>query len=140
VTTEALPLRMARNRSPSGTKAMPLAPRPVDRREMAGDVEVGAEIGTHAWHDLVDPRFVDLELAQLVGEVVGVARRDEIGRRALQHDDVRTVVGDVGHQRRRCGARRRLRANSGSEPLSLALNICCFDHGMPSIDLVLHVF
>ena len=81
-----------------------LAPRPVARREVRRHVEVRAEMGAHAGqqlvlhllrllerapgedilivqdlaaHDLVDPAVVDLEPAQGVGEIVGVARGAE---------------------------------------------------------------
>ena len=49
-----------------------------------------------AAHNLVDPGLVDLELTQGVGELVGVAGRDEIGRRALQQ---RQVLGVRRHGR-----------------------------------------
>ena len=95
------------------------------------NVEVGAEIGDHAGHqvllrafgivegfaregilfvqnlaadDFVNPAFVDLQPAQFVGDLDGVAADAEIGRRALQHGDVGAIVSDVGHQRRGGGA------------------------------------
>ena len=60
-----------------------------------------------AAHDLVDPLLVDLELAQGLGQLDGVAAGNEIGRRALEH---RHVAGLVGH-RRDDGRRRRPRAD-----------------------------
>ena len=109
-----------------------LPPRPVGRREVGVHVVVGAEMGAHAAqqfllhdfrlferaarehglvvqdlaaHDLVDPGFVDLELAQRIGEVVGVAGGAEIGRRALQQGDVAALARDRRHQRGGRGAR-----------------------------------
>jgi hypothetical protein len=58
-----------------------------------------------AAHDLVDPVLADLQRAQGVGEVVGVAAGDEIGRRALQHGDMRAVAGEGRGQGRGRGAR-----------------------------------
>src|SRR6185312_16602985 len=79
-----------------------LPPRPVARREMRPDVEIGTEIGTHRAeqfalhrlrfgeravgehgpvmedlpaHDLVNPRLVDAQRAQLVGQLDRVAPR-----------------------------------------------------------------
>ena len=77
-----------------------LPPRPIGRREVRVHVVVRTEVGAHAAqqllrhdlgllerparehrlivqdlaaHDLVDPVFVDLQLAQRIGEIVGVA-------------------------------------------------------------------
>ena len=85
-----------------GNEGDALPPRPVGRREVRVHVVVGTEVRAHAAqqllrhdlglleraarehrlivqdlaaHDLVDPAFVDLQLAQRVGEVVGVAAR-----------------------------------------------------------------
>ena len=62
-----------------------------------------------AAHDLVDPRLVDLQLPQRVGQLVGVAARGEVGGRALQHRHVARVVRAVaGHGRdERCRGRSR---------------------------------
>ena len=92
-----------------------LPPRPVARREMRRHVVVGAEMRANAGdelllrdlrllerpagervlvmqdlaaHDFVDPRLVDLQFPQQLGELVGIAGGSEIGRRTLQHRDV----------------------------------------------------
>ena len=62
-----------------------------------------------AAHDLVDPCLVDFQLAQLIGQCIGIAAGGEIRGRALQHGDVRTTVG----KRRYEGRRRRPRADHG---------------------------
>ncbi len=71
-----------------------------------------------AAHDLVDPLLRDLERAQLVGHVVDVAPRHEVGRRALQHGDVGGLVGDRGDQRR--GGRARA---DHHDPLALQVEV-----------------
>ena len=58
-----------------------------------------------AAHDLVRPLVRDLQLAQHVGQLVGIAPGDEEGGRALQHGDVRALLGDRRDQRRRGRAR-----------------------------------
>ena len=63
--------------------------------------EDGLFVEDLAAHDLVDPGLVDLQLAQLVGDLDGVAAGAEVRRRALQHRDVRAVGGDRRDQRRR---------------------------------------
>ena len=53
--------------------------------------------------DLVDPRFIDLQFAQRVGQVVLVASGNEIGGRPLQYRDMAAISRDRGHERgRRC--------------------------------------
>ena len=56
-----------------------------------------------ATDDFVDPDLVDRQLAQHVGEVVGIAGRPEIGRGALQHRDVAALGCDRRDQCRRGG-------------------------------------
>jgi hypothetical protein len=58
-------------------------------------------------HDLVDPRLVDAQLAQLVGDRDRIAAGPEESRRALQHRDVAALGGD----RRDQGCRGRTRAD-----------------------------
>ena len=58
-------------------------------------------------HDLVGPLLGDLQVAQGVGQLVGVAPGGEIGRRALQHGH----VASLGRQGRDQGGRRRARAD-----------------------------
>src|SRR5271166_1715007 len=53
----------------------------------------------------MDPRFLDLKIAQCVSELVLVERWNEIGRRTLQHRDVAAVFGHRRNDRRRGGAR-----------------------------------
>ena len=62
-----------------------------------------------AAHDLVDPCLVDFQLAQLIGQCIGIAAGGEIRGRALQHGDVRTTVGKRWYE----GRRRRPRADHG---------------------------
>ena len=110
-----------------------LPPWPVARREVRIHVVIGAEdradrteqfllhclglaeralreyrllIGDLAPDDLVDPRFVDLQSAQLLGDLDGVAAGAEKRRRALQHGDVGALIRDGRNQRRggRAGA------------------------------------
>ena len=100
-----------------------LPPWPVFRREMGRDVVVRAEIGLDrrqqillggfrllerlagervlieqdlAPGDLVDPGLVDLKLAQRFGDLDRVAAGAEIGRRALQHRDMRASLAIAG--------------------------------------------
>jgi hypothetical protein len=61
--------------------------------------ERGALVDDLTAHDLVDPGRVDLEAAQLVGDVDRVAADAEVGRRALEHGDV-LAVGRHGRQHR----------------------------------------
>ena len=90
-----------------GDEGDALPPRPIGRREVRIHVVVRTEVRAHAAqqlllhdfrllerttrenrlivqdlaaHDFVDPAFVDLQLAQRVGEIVGVAGGPEIGR------------------------------------------------------------
>ncbi|MEY9462289.1 hypothetical protein ABH973_002702 [Bradyrhizobium ottawaense] len=53
----------------------------------------------------MDPGLVDLKPAQLLGDLDGVAAEAKIGRRTLQHGDMRATVRDVRHQRCRGRAR-----------------------------------
>ena len=55
--------------------------------------------------DLVDPGLVDPQFPQHVRKFVDVACGPEIGRRALQHRDMRAIRRDRGDQGRRGGAR-----------------------------------
>ena len=57
-----------------------------------------------ATHNLVDPRIVHAQHAQLVGENVFIPCRDEVGGRALQQRDMLTFAGNGGHHGRRCRA------------------------------------
>src|SRR5258708_3749347 len=111
VTTEALPDLMPWNKSPSGMKAIGLPHRRVFWLEVGCVAVVLAEIGfdrrqqillrslgllkglagegalieqDFAPRDFVDPFLVDLQLAQLLGDLDGVAAGAEIGRRTLQ--------------------------------------------------------
>ena len=52
----------------------------------------------------MDPCLVDLQLPQLLGDFDRVAAGTEIGRRALQHRDMRAIVGHRRDQRCRRGA------------------------------------
>ena len=47
-------------------------------------------------HDLVDPFFLDLQPPQLLGDFDGIAAGAEIGRRALQHGDMRALSAMFG--------------------------------------------
>ena len=58
-----------------------------------------------AAYDFVDPCFVDLQLAQRLGELIRIAGGHEIGGRALQHRDVVAVSRDRRDERRRGGTR-----------------------------------
>ena len=100
-----------------------LPPRPVVRREVGRDVVIGAEIGFDrgqqillggfrlleglagegvlieqdlAARDFMDPGLVDLQLAQGFGDLDRVAAGAEIGRRALQHGDMRDILAIAG--------------------------------------------
>ena len=90
------------------------------------------ELQALAADDLVDPLLLDLERAQLVGEVVDVAAGDEVGRRALQHGDVAGVVGDRRDQGRGRGAR-------ADDHHRLALAVEVFRPGLRVDDLPLEV-
>ena len=82
------------------------AGRPHPGRERAVDQPAADDVAAADPHrGAIGPGLVDLELAQLVGQVVGVAARDEIGRRALQHGDMAHLVGDGRDQGRGRGAR-----------------------------------
>ena len=122
VTTEALPRLDALEQVAIGNEGDALPPRPVVRREVRLDVVILAEIGFDrrqqlllgrfrlverlrregvlveqdlAADDLVDPCLVDLQLAQLLGDLDRVAAGAEIGRRALQHRDVRGSLAAI---------------------------------------------
>ena len=115
-----------------GNERDALPPRPVFWREVGRDVVVLAEIGfdrrqqillgrfrllkglagegvlveqDFSPRDFVDPLFVDLQFPQLLGDLDRVAPGAEIGRRALQHGDMRAIVGHRRDQRRRGSAR-----------------------------------
>ena len=115
-----------------GNEGDALPPRPVLWREVGRDVVVLAEIGfdgrqqillgrfrllkglagegvlveqDFSPRDFVDPVFVDLQLPQFLGDLDRVAPGAEIGRRALQHGDMRAIVGHRRDQRRRGSAR-----------------------------------
>ena len=51
--------------------------------------------------DLVDPRVVDIELSERVGEFIHVAAGDEVGGRTLEHRHVLAVAGDGRDERGR---------------------------------------
>ncbi|MCU0888139.1 MAG: hypothetical protein MUC64_09015 [Rubritepida sp.] len=122
-----------------------LVPGAVARREVRGDVVVGADdaphlaqqLGRHlvglghaalrqprlleedlAAHDLMHPGLVHRELAQLVGDVDAVAPDAEPGGRALQHGHMRGPPGHGGHHRRR----RRARADD-DDPLARVVQV-----------------
>ena len=132
VTTEALPRLDALEQVAVRNEGDALPPRPVFRREVGRDVVVLAEIGLDrrqqillrrfrlrkglagegvlfeqdlAPGDFVDPLLVDLQLAQFLGDLDRVAAGAEIGRRALQHGDMRGILGHRRDQRRRGRAR-----------------------------------
>ena len=114
-----------------GHQAQPLVPGIVARREMRGDVVVRTERHLDAAEDqLLDPRRLapgELEeihapqhvapadqmigelrrqiAPQFVGERILRRTRDHVGRRALQHGDMRRLLGHFRHQRHRGGAR-----------------------------------
>ena len=114
-----------------GHEAEPLVPGIVARREMGRDVVVGAERHLHALeHQLLDlgrPAPAELEeehpphhvapaddmigkprrqiAAQFVGDGVLRRTRHHIGRRALEHGDLRRLLGELRHQRH-CGCAR----------------------------------
>ena len=108
-----------------------LLPRAVARVEVLLDVEALGQLGAgrvdqelarhlrlleaHLRHevlhledlaadDLVGPLVGDLEVAQRVGQLVGVRPRDEERGRPLEHRHVRAVVGDVRDERGGRGA------------------------------------
>ena len=110
----------------------PLFPGLVVRCEMLGNVEVFAQEGLDPAqqlardrlglcdapageeglivqdfpaHDFVDPFFLDVELAQRVGQHIGIAPGDEEGGRALQHRDMLTATCNGRHHRGGRGAR-----------------------------------
>src|SRR5215813_3656906 len=113
-----------------GDGGEPLLPRTVSRREVLLDIvvgpdeapdgpeqllldgvrlgraplrEVGLLVEDLAAYDLVYPRRVDLQAAQLVGDLDGVAADAEVGGRALQHRDVGAVRGHGRNDRGRGG-------------------------------------
>jgi len=69
--------------------------------------QIGAVAHHLAAHDFMDPGVIDIQLAQFVRQAVGIATSREVGRRALQHGDMRAAIS----QRRDQGGGRGTRAD-----------------------------